>query len=116
MGSGTRVIQRVAVTQGCQDTSLLMVVVAVPGMGSCLSTEMCTTSGCSPPVHLGKPALLQVITRLRSCVVQSYFPSLQVNKAFKSTVKQPLFLPHVPGLSLINPIPGEWNAVLFSAF
>lgn len=67
-------------------------------------------------VHLSKPALLQLITRLRSCMVQSYFPSLQVNKAFKSTKPHLLFLPHVPGLSLINPIPGKWKAVLFSAF
>lgn len=40
-------------------------------------------------VHLGKPALLQLITRLRSGRVQSYFPSLQVNKAFKSAETQP---------------------------
>lgn len=65
---------------------------------------------------MGAKALLQLITRLRPCTARSYFPSLQVNKVFKSTETQPLFLPHVPGLSLINPIPGKWKAVLFSAF
>lgn len=35
-------------------------------------------------VHLGKAALLQLITWLRSCVVRSCFPRIQVNKAFKA--------------------------------
>lgn len=67
-------------------------------------------------IHLGRAAFLQLITQLSSHTVQSYFPSLQVNKAFKSTVKQPLFLPHIPGLSLINPIPVGWKAGLFFCF
>lgn len=66
--------------------------------------------------HLAEPDLLQVIIQLSSCLVQSCFPSLQVNKAFKSTQIQLLFLPYVPGLSLINPIPGKWKTELFSAF
>lgn len=41
---------------------------------------------------------------------------LQVNKASKSTKTQLLFFPHVPGLSLINPIPRKWKAESFSAF
>lgn len=87
----------------------------VPGKGWCWGSVPHVMDAKSH-VHLGKLALLQLITRLRSCMVQSYFPSLQVNKAFKSTETQLLFLPHVPRLSLINPIPGKWKAVLFSAF
>lgn len=67
--------------------------------------------GIKSHVHLARYS-----ASLSSHLVQSSLPSPQVNKAFKSTKIQLLFFPHIPGLSLINPILGKWKTELFPAF